>query len=89
MNPARKASIRSVRRRYTIHKDGDLLVEELDAEGKAKDPEPVPPQDRLPVEVVVSAADDDDSRAALLDLLEMAFGMEAEGTGPGPEKPRS
>jgi hypothetical protein len=78
-----------VRRRYTIHKDGDLLVEELDAEGKVRDPEPVPPQDRLPVEVVVSAGDDDDSRAALLDLLEMAFGMEAEGAGPGPQKPRS
>lgn len=75
-----------MRRRYTIHKDGDLLVEELDAGGKVKEPEPVPPEDRLPVEVVVSSADDDDSRAALLDLLELAFGMEAEG--PGPEKPR-
>ena len=48
-----------MRRRYTIHRDGDLLVEELDAEGKAKDPEPVPPEDRLPVEVVVSADDTD------------------------------
>jgi hypothetical protein len=76
-----------MRRRYTIHKDGDLLVEELDAEGKVKEPEPVPPEDRLPVEVIVSAGEDDDSRAALLDLLELAFGMEAEG--PGPEKPRS
>ena len=78
-----------MRRRYTIHRDGDLLVEELDAEGKAKDPEPVPPQDRLPVEVVVSADDTDDARAALLDLLELAFGMESEGSGgpgngPGP-----
>ncbi|HEY8207086.1 MAG TPA: hypothetical protein VIG99_06385 [Myxococcaceae bacterium] len=74
-----------MRRRYTIHRDGDLLVEELDAQGRAKDPEPVPPEDRLPVEVVVFAEDTDDARAALLDLLELAFGMESEG--PGVEKP--
>jgi len=72
-----------MRRRYTIHRDGDLLVEELDAEGKAKDPEPVPQQERLPVEVVVSADDTDDARAQLLDLLELAFGMESEGAGRG------
>jgi hypothetical protein len=37
--------------------------------------------------VVVSADDTDDARAALLDLLELAFGMEAEGPGPVPAKP--
>lgn len=84
MNPRGQASIHGVRRRYTIHRDGDLLVEELDAEGRAKDPEPVPPEDRLPVEVVVTADDTDDARAALLDLLELAFGMESE---PGQQKP--
>ena len=68
-----------MRRRYTIHRDGDLLVEELDAQGKAIDPEPVPPEDRLPVEVVVMSADTDDAKAALLDLLELALGMETEG----------
>jgi hypothetical protein len=70
-----------MRRRYTIHRDGDLLVEELDAEGNVKEPEPVPPEERLPVEVVVSAADTADARAQLLDLLELAFGMESEGSG--------
>ena len=66
-------------RRYTIHRDGDLLVEDLDARGKSLEPEPVPPEDRLPVEVVVLATDDTDSRAALIDLLEMALGLETEG----------
>jgi hypothetical protein len=68
-----------MRRRYTIHKDGDLLVEELDAAGKPIDPEPSPPEDRLPVEVVVMAPDTEDAKAQLLDLLELAFGMESEG----------
>ena len=67
-----------MRRRYTIHKDGDLLVENLDASGKAIDPEPVPPEERLPVEVVVSCDDTVDARAQLLELLEMAFEMESE-----------
>ncbi|MFL5319356.1 MAG: hypothetical protein ACJ790_06835 [Myxococcaceae bacterium] len=66
-------------RRYTIHRDGDLLVEELDPSGKPIDPEPVPPEDRLPVEVVVMAADTNDAKAQLLDLLELAYGMEADG----------
>lgn len=79
-------------RRYTIHRDGDLLVEDLDAQGKAIAPEPVPAEDRLPVEVVVMAPDTLDARAQLLDLLELAFGMEAEqGTPPtgdgGPTPP--
>ncbi|MBX7115875.1 MAG: hypothetical protein K1X64_16215 [Myxococcaceae bacterium] len=68
-----------MRRRYTIHKDGDLLVEELDDKGQAIDPEPVPSEERLPIEVVLSApANDDDAKAALLDLLELALSMEAE-----------
>jgi hypothetical protein len=64
-------------RRYTIHRDGDLLVEDLDASGRPIDPEPVPAEDRLPVEVVVLSPDDVDSKAALLDLLELAHEMEA------------
>jgi hypothetical protein len=31
-------------RRYTVHRDGDLLVEELGADGKPLEPEPVPPR---------------------------------------------
>ncbi len=70
-------------RRYTIHRDGDLLVEELGPDGKPIDPEPVAPEDRLPVELTIMANDDLDSKAALLDLLELAFGMESEGPEPG------
>jgi hypothetical protein len=65
-------------RRYTIHKDGDLLVEELDDQGKAIDPEPVPPEDRLPVEVILRGKDGEEGTAQLLDLLELALSMEAE-----------
>jgi hypothetical protein len=68
-----------VYRRYTIHRDGDLLVEELDASGKPVEAEAVPAEDRLPVELVVMAADTDDAKAQLLDLLELAYGMESEG----------
>jgi hypothetical protein len=64
-------------RRYTIHRDGDLLVEELDPSGKPIEPEAVPAEDRLPVEVTVLAADTLDARAQLLDLLELAFEMES------------
>lgn len=74
-----------MRRRYTIHKDGDLLVEELDEAGRAIDPEPVAEADRLPVEVVLSAAESVDARAQLLDLLELAFEMEAHGGLTGPK----
>ncbi len=63
-------------RRYTIHRDGDLLVEDLGPDGKPLEPEPVQAEDRLPVELVVMAPDDVDSRAQLLDLLEMALGLE-------------
>ncbi len=65
-------------RRYTIHRDGDLLVEDLGPTGDALHPEPVAPEDRLPIEVVVLAPDDPDSRAALIDLLEMATGIETD-----------
>lgn len=73
-------------RRYTIHRDGDLLVEELDASGKAISPEPVPPEDRLPVEVIVMADDTLDAKAQLLDLLELAFGMESESAEEQPPR---
>ena len=69
-------------RRYTIHRDGDLLVEDLDAAGRPLEAEPVPAEDRFPVEVVVLAPDDVDSRAALIDLLEMALGLETDGPEP-------
>ena len=67
-----------MRRRYTIHRDGDLLVEQLNEAGQVIDPEPVPPEDRLPVELVVTAADTTEAKAQLLDLLELAFGIESE-----------
>ena len=66
-------------RRYTIHRDGDLLVEELDPSGKPIDPEPVPVENKLPIELTLMSADDTDSRAALIDLLEMALEMELHG----------
>ncbi|MFZ5438780.1 MAG: hypothetical protein ACOZQL_02165 [Myxococcota bacterium] len=66
-------------RRYTIHRDGDLLVEDLGPDGKPLEPEPVPAEERLPVELTIMAPDDVDSRAQLLDLLEMALGLETEG----------
>lgn len=66
-------------RRYTIHRDGDLLVEDLGPDGKPLEPEPVPPEERLPIELTLLSPDDVDSRAQLLDLLETALGLEAEG----------
>ncbi len=66
-------------RRYTIHRDGDLLVEDLDESGRPISPEPVAAEDRLPIEVTVLGPDDTDSRAALIDLLELALGLETEG----------
>lgn len=77
-------------RRYTVHRDGDLLVEDLGPDGKPLDPEPITPEDRLPVELVLLAPDTVDARAQLLDLLEMAFEMEStpEGERPAP-RPRS
>jgi hypothetical protein len=67
-----------MRRRYTIHRDGDLLVEQLNETGQVIDPEPVPPEDRLPVELILTAADTVEAKAQLLDLLELAFGIESE-----------
>lgn len=69
-------------RRYTIHKDGDLLSEELDASGKVIDPEPVPPEDRLPVELVIMGPDTREGRDQILDLLELAYGIESEKQPP-------
>jgi hypothetical protein len=68
---------RRMYRRYTVHRDGDLLVEDLGPDGKPLEPEPVPAEDRLPVEVVLLSPDTLDARAQLLDLLEMAFEMES------------
>ncbi len=76
-----------MRRRYTIHRDGDLLVENLDAEGKVIDPEPVPPEERLPVELIITAPDGEDGRAQFLDLLELALGIESEEPPPNPNGP--
>jgi hypothetical protein len=64
-------------RRYTVHRDGDLLVEDLGPDGKPLDPEPVPAEDRLPLELTLLAPDTVDARAQLLDLLELAFEMES------------
>ena len=77
-------------RRYTVHRDGDLLVEDLGPDGKPLDPEPIAPEDRLPVELVLLAPDTVDARVQLLDLLEMAFEMEStpESERPG-ARPRS
>ncbi len=69
-------------RRYTIHKDGDLLSEELDPSGKVIDPEPVSAADRLPVELVILAPDSREGRDQLLDLLELAYGIESERAPP-------
>jgi len=72
-------------RRYTIHRDGDLLVEELDPTGKPIDPEPVPAEERLPVEVVVLGPDTPEGRSQLLDLLELAYGLESDGPAQPPD----
>jgi hypothetical protein len=65
-------------RRYTIHRDGDLLVEELDAQGNPIAPEEAAAEDRLPVQVVIRAADTEEARHQLLDLLELTLDMESE-----------
>ena len=77
-----------MRRRYTIHRDGDLLVEELDAEGRPIQPEPVAAEDRLPIELVLTSPDDLDSKAALIDLLEMALDLETNGSDDGGHPPK-
>jgi len=73
-------------RRYTIHRDGDILVEELDEQGQPISPEPVPPEDRLPVEVIVRAAGGAEAHAALLDLMELAYGLETDGPPEGAKR---
>ena len=77
-----------MRRRYTIHRDGDLLVEDLDEQGRPIEPEPVPAEERKPIEVVLSAPDDVDSKAELLDLLEMALDLELNGPDEGGPPPK-
>ena len=77
-------------RRYTVHRDGDLLVEDLGPDGKPLEPEAVAPEDRLPVELVLLAPDTVDARAQLLDLLELAFEMESTPDSERPAaRPRS
>ena len=70
-------------RRYTIHRDGDILVEDLDEQGTPISPEPVPPEERLPVEVIIRSSDDPDAREVLLELMELAYGLETDGPPEG------
>ena len=67
-----------MRRRYTIHRDGDLLVEELAEDGVAVDPEPTPESERLPFEVLVRSPDGSLARQRLVELLEAVLNLEAE-----------
>jgi len=64
-------------RRYSIHRDGDLLVEELDATGKPIDAENVAPEDRLPFELTVLAPDGKLALEKLLELMEAAVEIES------------
>ena len=63
-------------RRYTLHRDGDLLVEELAPDGKVIDPEPVAAEDRLPFEVTLLAPDGKLALEKLLELLDAAVEIE-------------
>ncbi|MCL2625939.1 MAG: hypothetical protein FWD46_03850 [Cystobacterineae bacterium] len=67
-----------MRKRYSIHKDGDLLVETLDAAANPLDAEPLPPEERLPIEVILQCPDGETWQEQLLDLLEAAYGLEEE-----------
>lgn len=68
-------------RLFTIHRDGDLLVEDLDESRQPVHPEPVSVDDRLPVELILKAPNTPEARAQMMDLLELAFGIvESEGT---------
>ena len=64
-------------RRYTIHRDGDLLVEELDDAGAAIAPEPVPDADRLPFSLTLRAPEGKLALQRLLELLEGALEIES------------
>ncbi|MCL2178114.1 MAG: hypothetical protein FWC28_07570 [Proteobacteria bacterium] len=68
-----------MRKRYSIHKDGDLLVETFDASGNPLEVEPVPPEERLPIEVNIQCPEGEVWLEQLLDLLETAYGLEEEG----------
>ena len=67
-----------MRKRYSIHKDGDLLVETFDDSGNPLDAEPVPPEERLPVEVLLQCPEGESWAEQLLDLLEAAYALEEE-----------
>jgi hypothetical protein len=66
-----------MRRRYTIHQDGDLLIEELDDAGRPIEPEPVPDSQRLPFEVILSAPAGELAQGRLLELLEAVVSVES------------
>jgi len=68
----------TMRKRYSIHKDGDLLVETFDDLGNPIDVEPVPPEERLPVQLCLQCPEEEGWREQLLDLLETAYGLEEE-----------
>jgi len=67
-----------MRKRYSIHKDGDLLVETFDDSGKPLEVEPVPEEERLPVELILQCPEGEAWGEQLLDLLETAYALEEE-----------
>jgi len=67
-----------MRKRYSIHKDGDLLVETFDDAGNPLEVEPVPQEERLPIELILQYPEGEAWREPLLDLLETAYGLEEE-----------
>ncbi|MCL2012899.1 MAG: hypothetical protein FWG75_08960 [Cystobacterineae bacterium] len=67
-----------MRKRYSIHRDGDLLVETFDEEGNPLEVEAVPQEERLPLELTLQCPEGEGWREQLLDLLETAYGLEEE-----------
>jgi hypothetical protein len=63
-------------RRYTVHRDGDLLVEDLGPDGKPLDPEPIAPRTGSGG-ARAARPGHGRRRAQLLELLELAFEMES------------